>query len=82
MESGERAVGDRECRASRPRSYLFAVRLWQEEVAGGSECRGSVREVTSGAFRNFRDWSELTAFMLGRVDENERTQTGRTKGGQ
>ena len=71
MESDERAVGERERRAARPRSYLFAVRLWKEQVAGGSEFRGSVREVTSGASRNFRDWSDLTAFMIERMEEDE-----------
>jgi hypothetical protein len=46
-------------------------------VAGGSEYRGSVREVESGAFRSFRDWSELADFMIARMEEDERGQTAR-----
>ena len=62
---------DREPRAVRPRSHLFAVRLWKEDLAGGSEYRGNVREVVSGAFRTFRDWSDLAAFMIARLEEDE-----------
>ena len=62
---------DREPRAVRPRSHLFAVRLWKEDLAGGSEYRGNVREVVSGAFRSVRNWSDLVAFMIERVEEYE-----------
>jgi len=58
-------------RERRARSQLFAVRLWKEEVAGGSEYRGSVREVISGAFRSFRNFSDLAAFMIERVEEDD-----------
>jgi hypothetical protein len=71
MGNDERVAGDRERRAARPRSHLFAVRLWKEQVAGGSEYRGSVRDVVSGAFRGFRNWSDLAAFMIERVEEDE-----------
>ena len=50
---------------------LFAVRLWKEEADGGPEYRGSVRDVVTGAFRNFRDWSDLAAFMVARAEEDE-----------
>ncbi|HWH05994.1 MAG TPA: hypothetical protein VNT23_06130 [Gaiellaceae bacterium] len=50
---------------------LFAVRLWKEELAGRSEYRGSVRDVTTDAFRGFRDWSDLVAFMVARLEEHE-----------
>jgi hypothetical protein len=56
--------------AQTPAARLFAVRLWKEELAGGSEYRGSVREVTSGAFRGFRDWSDLVAFMVAHLENN------------
>ena len=59
--------------APKPRSYLFAVRLWKEDVAGGAEYRGSVRDAMGGEFRNFRDWSELTAFMCAHIEEDERS---------
>jgi hypothetical protein len=65
------ATGERERRAS---SQLFTVRLWKEELNDGPEYRGSVRDVVSGAFRNFRDWSDLAAFMIARLEEDETTQ--------
>ena len=52
MENDEWATGVRARGSARPRSHLFAVRLWTEELAGGSEYRGSAREVVSGAFRS------------------------------
>jgi hypothetical protein len=61
MESDDRAAGRPKRAAARPRSHLFSVRLWKQQVTGGSEYRGSVREVISGAFCNFRDWSELAS---------------------
>jgi hypothetical protein len=60
--------------APKPRSYLFAVRLWKENVTGGAEYRGNVRDAMGGEFRNFRDWSELTAFMCAHIEEDERTR--------
>ena len=67
--NGDLAASERERRAH---SQFFTVRLWkEEEVAGGWEYRGSVRDVVSGAFRNFRDWSDLTAFMALRLEEDE-----------
>jgi hypothetical protein len=56
-------------RAARPRSMRFAIRLWQEDVGDGTEYRGSVRDVVSGAFRSFRSWSDLTAFMVAQMEE-------------
>lgn len=56
-------------RPSGPRSRLFTVRLWTEQVVGGIEYRGCVRDVVSGAFLGFRDWSDLTGFMAERLDE-------------
>ena len=72
MAIDHRADDDRQVRARRRRSHLFAVRLWTEEVASGREYRGSVRDVVGGAFRDFRDWSDLTAFMIARMEEDER----------
>jgi hypothetical protein len=80
MVNDERAADDGRRRTERPRSRLFAVRVWTEEVAGGSEYRGSVRDVVSGAFRGFRDWSDLTAFLIDRMDEDERAQAGYPEG--
>lgn len=60
---------------TRPRTHLFALRLWKVEVPGGSEYRGSVRDVASGAWRHFRDWSDVQAFVIEQVDEHEDDRT-------
>lgn len=59
-------------------SCAFAVRLWKEELAGGPEYRGSVRDVMTDGFRGFRDWSGLIAFMVARVEQNESVGGERT----
>jgi hypothetical protein len=66
-------------RPAKPRSLLFAVRIWKEEIADGEEYRGSVRAITSGAFRGFRDWSDLVTFLTEQM-EDERAQAGGTEG--
>jgi hypothetical protein len=70
MSTHDRTGRDQAAQAARTGASLFAVRLWKEELAGGAEYRGSVREVTSGAFRGFRDWSDLVAFMVARLENN------------
>ena len=81
MESNERTAGDGAPGAARPRSCLFTVRLWKQPVTGGSEYRGSVREVISGANRNFREWSELASFMMAQLEGDENPLTGWTEEG-
>jgi hypothetical protein len=76
MENDVKAADGRARGAAKPHSHLFTVRLWKQDVAGGSEYRGSVREVLSGANRNFRDWSELTSFMMAHMEQDERTPAG------
>ena len=75
---------DRGRESAGARSHLFAVRLWKEDLAGGSEYRGSIRDVVSGAFRGFRDWSDLAAFMVERIEEDDadrlRQQQSRREG--
>lgn len=51
------------------RSRVFTVRIWSEAVEDGSEHRGNVRDVATGAFRNFREWSDLTAFLSAQIKE-------------
>jgi len=63
-----------------PSARLFAVRLWREELSSGSEYRGSVRDVATDAFRSFRDWSDLVAFMVARVEQQQ--QSARAGGGR
>jgi hypothetical protein len=60
------------------RQHAFVVRLWKEPLGGGSEYRGSVRDLATDAFRSFRDWSDLVAFMVARVEQEE---LARTEGG-
>jgi hypothetical protein len=52
------------------RSRLFTVRVWAESVGDGVEHRGRVSDVESGAFRNFRHWSDLSSFLVAQVDED------------
>ena len=80
MENEDGADGER--RAAVPRPHHFTVRIWKEEAANGSEYRGSVRDVVSGAFRSFREWSGLAAFMIEQVEEDQpghRDQPGPTR---
>ncbi len=51
-----------------PRS--FTVRIWSERVGTSVERRGSVRAVRTGAFRNFREWSDLTSFLAQHLEED------------
>jgi hypothetical protein len=71
MADESRPPNERGGGAASTRSRLFAVRLWKEELADGAEYRGSVREVVSGAWTGFRDWSDLAAFMVARVEESD-----------
>lgn len=43
--------------------------MWKEELTGGPEYRGTVRDVATGAFRGFRDWSDLVAFVVARIEK-------------
>lgn len=58
-----------------PRSHLFTVRVWAEELgAGRIEWRGRVQHVTSGEAHHFRDWATLATLlpaMLREVDTNQ-----------
>jgi len=77
MGTDERINRAERLSAADPSARVFAVRLWKEELAGRSEYRGSVRDVATDAFRGFRDWSDLVAFMVARVEHDERPQAGR-----
>jgi hypothetical protein len=53
-------------------SYLFTVRVWQEEVrAGQTEWRGMVQLMSSGEVRYFREWATLAPLLLAMVAEWE-----------
>ncbi len=48
-----------------PRSHLFTVRVWQEDLGEGeTEWREQVRLVTSGDVRYFRGWSALAPLLV------------------
>ena len=48
-----------------PRSHLFTVRVWQEDLGEGqTEWRGQVHLVTSGDVRYFREWSTLAPLLV------------------
>ena len=58
---GETAI-DRQ--RQQPRSHLFTVQLWQEELSKGqTEWRGKAQHVSSGQVRYFRDWPKLILFL-------------------
>lgn len=53
-------------------SYLFTVRVWQEEMrAGQTEWRGRVQLVSSGEVRYFREWGALAPLLLAMLSEWE-----------
>ena len=54
------------------RSYLFTVRVWQEEIGGDQrEWRGQVQLLTSGEVRYFREWSGLAPLLLTMLAQEE-----------
>ena len=51
-------------------SQLFTIRLWTEDLGERRrEYRGQARHVVSGVIRNFREWSDLEAFLIATLDE-------------
>ena len=55
-----------------PRSHLFTVQLWQEELSKGqTEWRGKVHHVSSGHVRYFRDWQRLILFLQAMLSTSE-----------
>ena len=53
-----------------PRSHLFTVRVWEEEIgADQTEWRGKVQLVTSGEVRYFREWDALVPLLLMMLSE-------------
>jgi len=49
---------------SPPRSQLFSVRVWREELAENQhEWRGKVQHVASGEASYFRDWDGLLMYL-------------------
>jgi len=56
--------GDTRASPPAPRSQLFTLRIWPEDLGGGTiDWRGLVQHVGSGEARYFRDWATLEAFV-------------------
>lgn len=52
------------------RSHLFTVRVWVERFGQDqSEMRMQIRHLGSGETRYFREWPDLAAFVLSKVEE-------------
>ncbi len=55
-----------------PRSHLFTVRVWQEEVdQEQAEWRGKVHLITTGNLRYFQRWEGLVPLLLAMLAEVE-----------
>jgi len=56
----------------RPRSHLFTVRVWEEQVGNSqTEWRGKVQLVTSGEVRYFRQWAALVPLLVTMLSESQ-----------
>jgi hypothetical protein len=56
---------------SPPRSQLFTVRVWREDLGDGrSEWRGQVQHALSRETRYFRDWQTLAAFLTEQFEKH------------
>jgi hypothetical protein len=48
----------------RPRTHLFMVRVWLEDLGDGkTEWRGQLKYVMSGEVRYFREWQTLLDYL-------------------
>ena len=57
---------------SRPRSHLFTVRVWEEEIGTDqTEWRGKVQLLSNGDVRYFRDWAALVPLLLTMLSESD-----------
>lgn len=55
-----------------PRSHLFTVQLWQEELGQGqTEWRGKAQHVSSGQVHYFREWPKLILFLQTMLSNSE-----------
>lgn len=56
----------------RPRSHLFTVRVWEEEIGiDQNEWRGKVQLFPGGDVRYFREWAALLPLLLKMLEESE-----------
>lgn len=67
-----------EKQSGKTRSYLFTVRVWEEEVElDTTEWRGKVQLVTSGEVRYFREWTALVPLLQTMLAQVEPAEPGR-----
>jgi hypothetical protein len=60
--------------ASHPRSDLFVLRVWREDMGEGRiEWRGKVQHILTGDARYFRGWSGLIEVLLRMLSDLGRT---------
>ncbi len=53
-----------------PRSHLFSVRVWEEEIGPNqSEWRGRVQFLNTGETRYFREWEGLVPLLIALLAE-------------
>jgi hypothetical protein len=53
-----------------PRSHLFTIRIWEEEIeADSTELRGKVQMFPSGEVRYFREWVALVPLVRAMLAE-------------
>jgi hypothetical protein len=64
----EMPLNDNQAPAMSDPSQLFTVRVWKESVQDGNpQVRIQVKHVMSGARRTFREWSQVIAFIVERM---------------
>lgn len=69
-----------EKRSGRTQSYLFTIRVWQEEVGQDTtEWRGKVQLVTSGEVYYFREWAALVPLLQAMLAQVEPVEPDRQK---
>lgn len=79
--ASEETTRDDARQAAHQHVRLFAVRLWNEALDGGCDTAGACGEIATDAFRSFRDWSDLVAFMVARLEHEDVALDGRAEGG-
>lgn len=58
--------------ASSSRSYLFTVRVWEEDMtADRTEWRGKVQLFLNGEVRYFRNWTDLAPLLITMLSESQ-----------
>jgi hypothetical protein len=69
-----------EAHKEQPRSHLFTMRLWIEELGHGQrEVRMQIRHVLSGETRYFREWTHLAEYLERKLQATN--QAGSSKAG-